>query len=80
MVVRELTSCSTSTMVASLSKQFDSKHRPPDQGWARDIKARDRDLHLPRPRWCPQQHQHAVNSRDETKTFKFRHQTETRRL
>jgi len=26
MVVRELTSCSTSTMVASLSKQFDSKH------------------------------------------------------
>ena len=47
------------------------------QGWARDVKARDRDAHLPRPRrdrdvWLHQ------TRRDRDETLKFRDETETR--
>jgi len=42
------------------------------QGWARDVKPRDRDAHLPRPRpWLHQPRRdrdETLKSRDETKT------------
>jgi len=43
------------------------------QGWARDVKARDRDAHLPR-----RDRDVGFTSRDET--LKFRDETEMRRL
>jgi len=43
------------------------------QGWTRDVKARDRDAHLPRPRrWLHQPRRDVCSSRDVIETWKYK--------
>jgi len=49
------------------------------QGWARDVNGRDRDVSLPRPRRDRGVWPHQLR-RDRDETFRFRDETEMRRL